>query len=174
MKTILTAVDFSPVTDSVVAAAADLARAAQGRVLLLHVIQAPSALDNFVDVNYAGIMSSPYRLAGGEGAASAMTETERRADGRLNHLAWTLTGLAVETSLATGEPVDEILRVARGESADFIVMGLHSHNSLYEVLVGSTAHGVLKKAPCQVLFVPGLKSCAKDAGASMRFNPNRS
>jgi len=30
-------------------------------------------------------------------------------------------------------------------------MGTHGHGAIYDLLVGSTTHGVLEKAPCPVL-----------------------
>jgi len=155
MKTILVAIDFSPVTDSVVAAAAELARSVQGRLFLLNVVPVPDLLGNVaIGINTAYIVGCRYQLAEAPDAAAVETEAERRADGRLKHLAWSLPGLDVGTSVAAGDPAEEILRVAREKSADFIMMGLHRHNSLYELFVGSTAHAVLKKAPCPVLMIP--------------------
>ena len=38
--------------------------------------------------------------------------------------------------------------------ADYIVMGSHGHTPLYDLLVGTTTHGVLKNARCPVVIVP--------------------
>jgi nucleotide-binding universal stress UspA family protein len=155
MKTILAAVDFSPVTDSVLAAARELALAVGGRVLLLHVVPTPDTLAAYGEgLSYAALMGSPFKAGEARQAATDIPEVEREADARLKNLAWSTTGVPVDTSIVTGLPVDEILFAAREKSAAFIVLGLHRHTSLYELLVGSTAHGVLKKAPCQVLLVP--------------------
>jgi nucleotide-binding universal stress UspA family protein len=37
-------------------------------------------------------------------------------------------------------------------------MGSHGHTAFYDLLVGSTTQGVLKKAPCPVLIVPAEKA----------------
>jgi len=58
----------------------------------------------------------------------------------------------VRTVQRLGDPVTEILARARG--ASFVVMGSHGHGAMYDLLVGSTAQGVLRKAPCPVLIVP--------------------
>jgi len=34
------------------------------------------------------------------------------------------------------------------------VMGSHGHTALYDLLLGSTTHGVLFRAPCPVVIVP--------------------
>jgi nucleotide-binding universal stress UspA family protein len=33
-------------------------------------------------------------------------------------------------------------------------MGSHGHNAFYDLLVGTTTHGVLRKATCPVVIVP--------------------
>lgn len=39
-------------------------------------------------------------------------------------------------------------------AADAIVLGSHGHGALYDLLVGSVAEGVLRRAPCPVVVVP--------------------
>jgi nucleotide-binding universal stress UspA family protein len=55
----------------------------------------------------------------------------------------------------TGGTVDEILKTVDAVHADLIVMGRHGHGAMYNLLVGSVTEGVLKRAPCPVLLVPG-------------------
>ena len=54
----------------------------------------------------------------------------------------------------TGAPAPLILEEAEACGADYIVMGSHGHTPLYDLLVGTTTHGVLKKARCPVVIVP--------------------
>ncbi len=54
----------------------------------------------------------------------------------------------------SGAPVALIVNEAKRRSADYIVMGSHGHTSLYDLLVGSTTHGVFLHAPCPVVIVP--------------------
>ena len=49
---------------------------------------------------------------------------------------------------------EAILAKARSARAAYIVMGSHGHGAIYDLLVGSTTHGVLMNAPCPVLVVP--------------------
>jgi nucleotide-binding universal stress UspA family protein len=63
------------------------------------------------------------------------------------------TGLRVEEDVAADKPYAHILRCAREQSADLIVMGLHSHASSELALLGSTTHHVVREAPCPVLTV---------------------
>jgi nucleotide-binding universal stress UspA family protein len=64
------------------------------------------------------------------------------------------TDLPVETVLLTGTPAQLILAQAEVEQADYIIMGSHGHTALYDLLVGSTTHQVLRKARCPVVIVP--------------------
>jgi len=62
-------------------------------------------------------------------------------------------GIIASTVQLTGLPVVLILREADALRADYIVMGSHGHNALYDLVVGSTASGVMKSAGCPVLIV---------------------
>jgi len=145
MKTILTPVDFSGMTRAVVAAAVTLARAQRGRVILLNVTQPP-----LITSEYA-----PYLLNLGE----LMELNEKAAARQLARLVGRLKGKGVATGTRqyTGAPAAYILRQAEELGADFIVMGSHGHTAFYDLLVGSTTHGVLAKATCPVLVVPAQK-----------------
>ena len=52
-----------------------------------------------------------------------------------------------------GEPFIEIIRRAKKDSIDLIVMGTHGRTGLDHVLFGSTAEKVVRKSPCPVLTV---------------------
>jgi nucleotide-binding universal stress UspA family protein len=54
----------------------------------------------------------------------------------------------------TGAPFLEIVRYARREDIDLIVMGTHGRGAIAHLLVGSVAENVVRKAPCPVLTVP--------------------
>ena len=58
-----------------------------------------------------------------------------------------------------GEPFIEIIRKAKKEHADIIVMGTHGRTGLDHVFFGSTAEKVVRKSPCPVLTIrlPGKK-----------------
>jgi nucleotide-binding universal stress UspA family protein len=145
MKTILTPVDFSSATSRVVEAALELARAVEGRIVLLHVVQPP-------------IVTSDYGLAM-ENVQEILAVSEKAAARQLSHLLDSLKAKGVEARVVqiNGAAVSGILDSAAKLDADYIVMGSHGHTALYDLLVGSTTHGVLKKTPCPVLIVPPTK-----------------
>ena len=62
-------------------------------------------------------------------------------------------GLRVDVRVAVGKPAEEIVRVAREDAVDLIVMGTHGHTALHYMLLGSTAETVFRTAPCPVFMV---------------------
>jgi nucleotide-binding universal stress UspA family protein len=142
MKTILTPVDFSPATSLVLDTAMDLARAVGGEVVLLHIVQPP-------------MVTSDYGLAM-ENVQEILSVSERAATRQLAHLQERLGNADVPTrSLhVNGAPVPAILEQANKLGASYVVMGSHGHTAFYDLLVGSTTQGVLKRSPCPVVIVP--------------------
>ena len=62
-------------------------------------------------------------------------------------------GLHAERTVLRGRPFIEIIRYAREVGADMIVMGTHGRSAIKQVLLGSVAEKVVRKAPCPVLTV---------------------
>jgi nucleotide-binding universal stress UspA family protein len=50
---------------------------------------------------------------------------------------------------------DTLVRLAKERDAAVVVIGTHRHHRLAELLLGSTAKGVIERAPCPVLAVRG-------------------
>ena len=69
------------------------------------------------------------------------------------HDAWAAYNFPVNREIRTGSPFVEIIRYAREQSIDLIVMGTHGRTGAKHVLVGSVAERVVQKAPCPVLTV---------------------
>jgi nucleotide-binding universal stress UspA family protein len=143
MKTLLVPIDFSDVTARVLEKASELAKALGGRLVVLHVIQPP--------VNLSA--SDPILI---ENTARITAAAEKAADKHLERLEQGLRAEfgPVEIVRLTGAPVARILDQAEQRAADYIVLGSHGHTAVYDLLLGSTAHGVLKKATCPVIIVP--------------------
>ncbi|HEX2854085.1 MAG TPA: universal stress protein [Opitutaceae bacterium] len=142
MKTILAAVDSSGMSAAVVAEAAELARATGGRVVLLTVVEPP-----VITSEYAPMI---------ENIAEITAASEKAAERHLSHLRSRLRDedIVGESIALSGAPVVEILAKATEHGADYIVMGSHGHTAFYDLLVGSTTHGVMRRASCPVVIVP--------------------
>jgi nucleotide-binding universal stress UspA family protein len=59
----------------------------------------------------------------------------------------------VQVKVAVGKPAEEILRVAREERVDLIVMGTHGRTGVRHLLLGSVAEAIVRYAPCPVCMV---------------------
>ncbi|WP_414660107.1 universal stress protein [Horticoccus sp. 23ND18S-11] len=152
MKTILAPIDFSPVSDRVVAEAACLARALDGRVVLLNVT-APV----IIAADYTAFIESIAEITDltAKAAAKELAKIEDRLENEFTH---------AESIQLTGAAVPAIIDQATKLEADYIVIGSHGHTAFFDLLVGSTASGVLKRAPCPVVVVPApRKTPAKPA-----------
>lgn len=143
MKTILVPVDLSVATPRVCAAACDLARLIGAQIVLLHVVPPPP------------IMMNDYYAFDTGHLAQAMVAVEKSATLKLRSLARRFAKRCpVQTVQITGQPVGTIVARARATKAAYIVLGSHGHGAMFDLLVGSTASGVLRKARCPVLVVP--------------------
>ena len=63
------------------------------------------------------------------------------------------TTLHIETEVLTGRPFMEIIRYARDEHFDLIVLGTHGRSGLKHALLGSVAEKVVRKSHCPVLTI---------------------
>lgn len=150
MKTILVPVDLSPVTKQVIADAAVLARAFRpARVVLLHVTKPVAVI-----ADYTASRERIDELTALSAAAAAK---------ELAVLQGTLqrTDLTVDVVSVTGSPVPLIVEHAKRLRADYVVIGSHGHSAFYDLLVGSTAGGIMKRAACPVVVVPAGRSGPK-------------
>jgi nucleotide-binding universal stress UspA family protein len=59
----------------------------------------------------------------------------------------------VERIVTRGVPFVEIIRIAKEQNADLIVIGTHGRTGIDHMLFGSTAEKVVRKSPCPVLTV---------------------
>jgi nucleotide-binding universal stress UspA family protein len=143
MKTFLVPVDFSAVTERVIEAAVAQARAFQGRVALLHVIQPP--------VVAGGEYALPAEIVE-EAVSTNRRNALQKLDGRLE--TFRAARIECSASAVVGVPDRAILDEAAKLGADCIIMGSHGHGRLYDFLVGSTASGVIKRAKCAVMVIP--------------------
>lgn len=82
-----------------------------------------------------------------------LKNTEESAKNILNQAVELLKGYSVKTYFTYGYASDEILRVAKEEYIDVIVMTKSTKKGLTRIL-GSVTTNVMKKANCIVMIVP--------------------
>lgn len=143
VRSIVLPTDFSECAAHAVAAAAGLARLTGARLVCLHVVEPVVPAVGWTPV------AEPLPLADvgahlEETAARELPLFAREAAGE---------GVEVEEVLARGEAASEIVRVARENDADLIVISSHGRTGLGRILFGSTAESVVRHAHCPVLVV---------------------
>ncbi len=145
MKTLLTAIDLSPITAKVLDGAAGLAGALGAKLVILHVTEPAAAyvpVGAAMDVITAPVPVEPPDL-------DAVKQ-------RLEQLAVPIRAkeITVETIATVSLPVDEILDQAKATGADMLVLGSHGHGALYHLFSGSVVTSVLHKATLPVTVIP--------------------
>ena len=154
-------IDYSSQSDRALEWGASLAEKYGARLLLLHVIaQASEGLSergaDRTDTLLPFALDNPslYRAPGAQGEVMSVDLVEM-AQNDLKDLAIAKLNerLSVSPTVGVGEPAEEILRLARDEAVDLIVMGTHGRTGLHHVLLGSVAETVMRTALCPVFTV---------------------
>ena len=142
MKTILVPVDFSDITPEVVETARKFAAAFESRIVVLNVAEP--------EPDFVGFEAGPPTV---RVAVARDFKVERQ---RLDEIKAKLSvsGGEVTALHIQGPIVEKILSEAEEQKADLIVTGSHGHGAIYDLLVGSVTHGIIKDAKCPVVVVP--------------------
>ena len=141
---ILVAIDFSPASLRALNKALTLAQQSGGRITLLHV------LEGFpYETVYSG--SRAFQLVGNYRARVDKVKRQLRALVPPDVLNW----CEVETEVVSGIAHDAVLAIAKVRNADLVVIGLPPRTRLDRIVMASTVSGVLRRARCPVLAVPG-------------------
>jgi len=139
---ILVPVDFSDVTEAVVAEARSLARAMNVGIRLLHVAVSHPA--------FVGYEIGPMYVRDAVAGHLRMQHQKLQEYER----ALKQEGFEVTAMLVHGSPAEKILAEARRLEPSMIIMGSHGHGALHNLLGGSVCRAVLKRARRPVLIVP--------------------
>ena len=141
MKKILLPIDFSEYSKSALKYAIEFNRAYNAEIILLYVIE---------PVIY------PADFSFGQVALPSMEmEIRERGQKQLDALLQkeipsTMTARAL---ILSGKPFLEIVRTAKEEAVDLIIIASHGHTGIEHILFGSTAEKVIRKAGCPVLSI---------------------
>lgn len=136
-RKILSPLDFDENSLAALGVAARIARDNDGGILLLHVIPmivAPAGVPVYVDMYKSREETALQRL--------------REIAGKY------LRGVKHELRTHVGEPIGAIIRTAKREAVDLIVMAPHGRRGFSRIMLGSVAEMVLREAPCPVMCVP--------------------
>ena len=138
---ILLAIDFSDYSEIACEYALTMANCFGSSIHLLHVINEPVDLRGFY-VPHISFEQLEQEIASG---ASRMLN---------DFCAKNMAGFSSYTSsVVSGIPYEEIIRVATEQESSLIVIGTHGRTGLDHLLFGSTAERVVRSSPCPVLTI---------------------
>jgi nucleotide-binding universal stress UspA family protein len=140
IKKILFPTDLSPASDVALPLATSLARDSGALLLIVHVGHPQTA---------AGCREMYYGLP---------DPTSHESEELLNAIVPTDPEVEFEHHVISGEPVPALVRFAKEQDVDLIVMSTHGREAVSHMLMGSVAEAVVRRAPCPVLT---LKAAAK-------------
>ncbi|MBI4690248.1 MAG: universal stress protein [Nitrospirae bacterium] len=141
IKRILFPTDFSEGSDNALTYAADMSRHYGAKLYILHVMYDIAKTTGWYVPHVS--MDELYK----DMEANAKKEIDRCGVEELRGFK------DIERSIVKGIPSDEILKFAKDNKIDLIVIGTHGRKGLDRVIFGSTAARVVRDATCPVLSV---------------------
>ncbi len=153
LKKVLVGIDGSPTSTAAQCWAADAVRDCGGEVIAIHVVAAPLVAQATNDVVHGlGMTDSALERA--------LAESERLLEEQ-----WCQplrdAGVTYRTVSAKGDPVHELLHVARKEDVDVIVVGHQAESSFAHRLLRGNSDTLLDHARRPVVIVPYSKVASK-------------
>lgn len=135
-RRILVAIEHSAADRTILTHVEQLARLTGARLLLLHVADGWAA--RYFD--QLKLKESEEMKADRAYLEGLKAELESR-------------GLSVDTSLAMGDPANELIRAAETEGVDLLAMSTHGHRFLADLVLGATADRVRHLVKIPVLLL---------------------
>ncbi len=133
-KTILVTLDSTPTDRAIIDHVKQLAKLAQGRVVLLHVADGWAA-----------------RTYGPDAVSPEITEDTAYLESVRNE--FQAAGISAEAELAYGDPVKEIVKWVGQKGCDLVAMSTHGHRFLADIFLGTTATRVQHSVRVPVLLL---------------------
>ena len=151
MKKVLIALDYYPSAQKVAEVGFTMAKSMDAEVILLHVITEP--------VYYSSADFSPIMGFSGYSDAFALPienndEIIKASFVFLDKTKKHLGDKSITTMVEDGKFSEVILKVAKKEHVDIIIMGSHSQKWLENIVMGSVTEDVLRKTTIPLFIVP--------------------
>ena len=146
---LLVPLDFSSQSEKALAYAKTFCERFGSVIHLLHVAE---PVPMFAGIDVAPVpVDDPKKLS----------DLERKLDTLASRL---LDGAVGRTIVRTGWATDETIAVAKELRIDLIIISTHGRSGIQRVFFGSTAEGVVRRAPCAVMvFRPGERELVTSA-----------
>ena len=137
MNTILVAIDNSEFAAQVLQAVGQFKLEPTAKVILVHVVSSGT-------LDFDAVVDRPHA----QGNEIAYREVEKLLQSYQETLP-----CESELEIVSGEPAEEILRLANIHKVDLIAIGCRGLTGLKRILEGSVSSEVVAEAPCSVLVV---------------------
>mgnify|MGYP000444035575 CR=1 FL=1 len=143
VKKILVAAGFSQYTQGLITYAAGIAKSMNAELIVASIINAR-------DIDAVGtIAAMGYEIDSENYVSGLKKERQQELNDILKKVAQVPE--KVRTIFKTGNPSDELLKIAVKENVDLIIMGLKGRTDLEHVFVGSVAEKVFRRSPIPIL-----------------------
>ncbi len=138
---ILLPTDYSDTSKKAIPWAVSLAENHDAELILFHAIE-----ENIPPQYYAAGITSIFELD---------RELKKRASKALDIFMEEIKGKKLKTKkvVVEGKSDEEIVKYAKENNIDLVVLASHGHSGIERVLLGSTTERVIRKAPCPVLTI---------------------
>lgn len=141
IERVLAAVDFTNYGKQTVKAAVFLSKALKAKPTVLHIVNQAPFDGHFFGPASVDLMNQ-IEVKAREELAKAVQE-------------WTQGEPEIHLEVDMGVPYVDILRFAKSQKSQFIVLGTHGHKGLEHLLLGSVAETVVQKSEVPVWVVKG-------------------
>lgn len=141
MKRILVPTDFSPLAESALKIAANLAKKHNAEIYLLHLLDLPLDL---IDPTQGGSQDLPESIFFMKLAHQRFTKAMSKPY---------LEGVKVHETVDFNAAFEGIMQVSKKHDCDLIIMGSHGAEGLKEVFVGSNTEKVVRYSEIPVLVI---------------------
>lgn len=140
---IVAATDFSAAAKSGVLEALRLAGQRGLPLIVVHVVPPLVTPTPLLDEVQLGQLSVDLHREMIQAARKEMKNLKHKAD----------PDQVIETMVLDGDPSREIVRICQEKNASLLVLGSHGAGALNELMFGSVARRMVRRAPCSVLVV---------------------
>ncbi len=137
LKSILVALDGSEIAEKVIQAFNDLVLSEETKVVLCHVFATPESE-----------MELPADLPHPESPTLSYFHIEKLLQSYQEKLS-----IKSDLEMVTGDPADEIIRLANIYQADLLIIGSRGLTGMKRIVQGSVSSQVVEAANCSVLVV---------------------
>ena len=161
MQKLLAAVDFSRITDAILGQTANLAKALNAKLWVLHVASDETQAIAYEPSQYSSYSPEFVGLPGDVQLARDLSAEEiKREHTHLLAISSKLRndGMDAQAILVKGDAAKVIIEKANDLGVEMIILGSHGHGLLHKALLGSVSESVIRHARCNITIVPASKS----------------